>query len=148
MMPIRKNHVLFFTLGALLFAVSLVLYLRTPHGSRHTFSFPAIGSERPVVEVRYLSLESAQGDVQLYVDELLLGSQMQRVRPLFSPGTRCEFCFVRGHTLYVGLSSVALHQDAPAADIMTGIEFFKRNILYNFAAITDIELFIGGTAVE
>lgn len=147
-MSIKKNYVLFFVLEMLLFVASFALYLHSQPGNRRMFRFPVVDSEKSAVEIRYLSRTAVQGDVGLYVDELLLGPETRRVRPLFSPGTRCEFCFVRGNTLYVGLSKDALHQRSPAAPILTGIDYLKKNVLRNFATINAIELFIGGQPVE
>ena len=144
----KKLVIPFFALAALLFAVSLLLYLKAPAGYRRTFVFPLLGSEKPVTEIRYLSREPAQGDIPLYIDELLLGPQTQRARPLFSPGTTCDFCFVREKTLYVGLSKAVLYQDGAAADILDGIALFKANILHNFRAVSAIELFIDNKIVE
>ena len=115
---------------------------------RHVFYFSVIGTERLVREVRYLPKHPVQGDVQLYVDELLLGPETQRARPLFSLGTKNEFCFVRGKTLYVGLSKDVLYQIPEADTITKGIALLCKNIKKNFHDIKNIALFIDGKYVE
>lgn len=132
---------------ALAFVFSLVFFLLNQK-ERRVFYFSVIGSDDMAVEVRYLPKNPVQGTVNLFVDELLLGPQTQRARPLFSLGTKNEFCFLRGKTLYVGLSKDVLYQIPEAEDIMQGIALFKKNIKKNFAAVHDIALFIDGKYVE
>lgn len=147
-MLIRKNYVLFVIAGTLLFVTSLAFFLKKPLEKRHIFTFAMIGSEKLITEVRYLSNEPAQGAIQLYVDELLLGPQTQRARPLFSLGTKTDFCFLRDKTLYIGLTKSVLYQTSSAMDIVNGIELFKTNLLHNFKSISQIELFIDNRPVE
>lgn len=115
---------------------------------RRIFCFPVIGSDAVVTEVRYLPKEPVQGDVAMYVDELLLGPETQRARPLFTAGTKNEFCFTRGKTLYVGLSQEALYEIPEATKVLDGIAFFEQNIKRNFRGIKSVELFIDKKYVE
>lgn len=131
--------------GVLVF--SLAMYLRNGK-QRRTFSFPVIGTEQPVMEVRYLPKNPVQGEIGIYVDELLLGPQSQRARPLFSPGTKNQFCFLRNRTLYVGLSEDVLYEIPESARIMDGIAYFRKNVLRNFRNVKEVELFIDGKYVE
>ncbi len=130
-----------------IFSFSAVWYL-IKGSQRRTFRFPVIGTETIACEVRYLPRNPAQGNLCLYVDELLLGPQTQRARPLFSAGTKNEFCFQRGKTLYVGLSQDVLYEVPEAARIKEGIALFRENIRRNFRGIKEIALFIDGKYVE
>ena len=132
---------------AAVFIVSLAAYAFSNHGRRRIFYFPRFEGKSVSVESRNLPSKPVQGKVALFVDELLLGPETERCRPLFSPGTHREFCFVRGKTLFVGLSKDVLYDTAPAADIKKGTELFKKNILKNFAYIKSVELFVDGKPV-
>ena len=129
------------------FVFSLVSYL-VGGKQRRTFTFPVIGLEKPAVEIRYLPRKPVQGDVSMYVDELLLGPSTPRARRLFSAGTKNEFCFLRDKTLYVGLSKEVLYEIPEAASIKDGIAYFKKNIRQNFRSVKSVELFVDGKYVE
>ncbi|MFA6855805.1 MAG: GerMN domain-containing protein [Treponema sp.] len=96
------------------------------------------------MEWRYLPLKPVQGRVNMYVDELLLGPETDRFKPLFSPGTKAVSCFKRGGTLYVDLSDLLLTEAGEASAIKNGIKLFRRNILHNFENIHTVEVFVGG----
>jgi hypothetical protein len=66
---------------------------------------------------------------------------------VFSLGTKVLFCNLSGDTLYVNLSEDALLEKGSAQTIKDGTEFFKMNILKNFANINTIEMFIGGKQI-
>jgi hypothetical protein len=129
-------------------ALSMLLYFISFPGYRRIMYYPRFDNKRVSAEVRCLPVHPVQGNVALFVDELLLGPVTERSRPLFSPGTRAEFCFVRGKTLYVGLSKDVLYQSDPATDIKRGTELFRKNILKNFGYIHSVELFVDGKSVS
>ncbi len=129
------------------FLLSAVIYLCSGCGRRRVFYFPRLSGNRVAVEARMLSSHPVQGKYALFVDELLLGPETERCRPLFSPGTKRVFCFVRGRTLYVGLSADVIYQTAPAAEIKRGVKLFKKNIKKNFIRISSVELFVDGKPV-
>lgn len=130
--------------ATLLFLISTVLFTVQMKGRRRIFYFPVIGSERTASEIRLVSSDSPQGKVRAYVDELLLGPTVRRSRPLFSAGTKTEFCFLRGKKLYLNLSRDALFMEGEAAEINLGIKLLKENIKRNFSQISEIVLFIDG----
>ncbi|WP_294430860.1 hypothetical protein [uncultured Treponema sp.] len=109
--------------------------------------FPVSGSDKNQTEIRYLNSKSAQSQVSYYVDELILGPSFYRGRPLFTPGTKVEYCFLRGDSLFVGLSSQAVLQENGAVDIEKGVSLFKENLMKNFGGIKNIELFIDGNHI-
>ena len=129
------------------FVVSLACFLPST-ARRHVFVFPSVTSGDRVVEARYVTRRPVQGNIPLFVDELLLGPQSRRARPLFALGTRAEFCFLRGKTLYLGLSKEVLAADAVADDMLGDIALFKENIRKNFSRLDNIVLFIDGKYVE
>ena len=127
-------------------------------GAKRTFLFPKIdinageNGEEIVAELRNLPLEPSQGDLRLFVDELILGPQTPRLRPLFSLGTSIKFCFTSEkegkNVLFVGLSEDAISQNGSCAEIQLGIQLFERNIRENFKNIEEIVLFIGDSVVN
>lgn len=129
------------------FLISLAVFICSNKGVRRVFYFPQFDGMHNASEVRNLPSKPVQGKVALFVDELLLGPETERCRPLFSPGTHAEFCFVRGNTAYIGLSKDVLYENAPATHIKQGTELFRKNILKNFAYIKSVELFVDGKPV-
>ena len=89
-----------------------------------------------------------QGRLQCYIDELLLGPVFYRGRPLFTLGTKLDYCFVTDRTLYVGLSENAVLQENGALELEKALVFFKKNIKKNFTRIKKIEVFIDGNYIS
>jgi hypothetical protein len=98
-------------------------------------------------EVRFLPRESAQGDVRLFVDELLLGPLTARYRILFSQGTRVLSCIQNGNTLYLDLSGEAMFNIDPAPPVRNAVDILEKNIKKNFSSIKIVEVFIDGKRV-
>jgi hypothetical protein len=132
-------------LGALLF--SFCKYMFNRPGDRRVFYFKSYDNNKTCTEIRYEPHKPVQGREQLFVDELLLGPMTNRFRPLFTRGTKTEFCFLRGSTLYVGLSKEALQISADSADIGSGVKLLKKNVLKNFTYINAVEMYIDGKSV-
>lgn len=129
------------------FATSLSLFFIKQNSKSYVFIFPSADDGTYVVERRNLSNNPAQGVIQLFVDELLLGSTVERTKLIFSSNTRVNSCFLRGNTLYLDLSDDLLSIEKSSFPINEGIELLKENILKNFSNIDKIELFIGGKFV-
>ncbi|MDO4507695.1 MAG: hypothetical protein Q4B64_12185, partial [Spirochaetales bacterium] len=66
----------------------------------------------------------------------------------FSRGTRLEFCFSKGRTLYVGLSAEALKTDNEITDIRGSADLIRKNIVKNFTSFNKICIFIDGVEVS
>lgn len=129
------------------FATSLSLFFIKQNSKSYVFIFPSADDGTYIVERRNLSNDPAQGVIQLFVDELLLGSTVERTKLIFSSNTRVNSCFLRGNTLYLDLSDDLLSIEKSSFPINEGIELLKENILKNFSNINKIELFIGGKFV-
>ncbi len=127
---------------ALAFLISIVCYLAASQGRRYTFRFQSVDSGRNNVESRFLPSRRGAEKVSLYVDELLLGPKTERSRPVFSPGTKAAFCFERGRTLYVNLTSDLLEKSGNASEIMEGMDLFKMNIKKAFPKYKQVEIYI------
>jgi len=158
---------IFFNVSKIAFVTMLTLSMTycKNNAKSYTFTYPVFDSEygsdvyfdenkkeKTMTEKRYLHKNPSQGELRLYVDELVLGSKSQRIQPIFSLGTNIEFCFVekqdKKDILYIGLSDNAIFNLQRNTNIQNRIKLFKENIQKNFKNISNIELFIGGKAVN
>lgn len=139
---IAQLSILFIFLITLLFSV--LSYIIGKDSVRRTFIFPSADKGEYIVEYRNLTKEPIQGDVQLFIDELLLGSTIERTKSLFASGTKVLSCFQRDQTLYLNLSSDLLEMGEGVIEIREGMDLLKKNIQKNFSKIHEIEIFVNG----
>ncbi|SFI68913.1 Sporulation and spore germination [Treponema bryantii] len=142
----QKNLAIFITslVIAGLFVFSLFCYIVSKNTSRRSFIFPSAETGKYIIEYRNLTEKPHQGDINLYIDEILLGSTVERTKMLFTPGTKLLSCFERDHVLYVNLSQDLLQMGDGVIEIREGTELLKKNIMNNFSKIDSIEIFIEG----
>ena len=139
---IAQLSIIFIFLITLLFSV--LSYIIGKDSVRRTFIFPSADKGEYIVEYRNLTKEPIQGDVQLFIDELLLGATIERTQSLFSSGTKVLSCFQRNQTLYLNLSSDLLEMGEGVIEIRDGMDLLKKNIQKNFSIIHEIEIFVNG----
>ena len=139
---IAQLSIIFIFLITLLFSV--LSYIIGKDSVRRTFIFPSADKGEYIVEYRNLTKKPIQGDVQLFIDELLLGSTIERTKSLFSSGTKVLSCFQRNQTLYLNLSSDLLEMGEGVIEIRDGMDLLKKNIQKNFSKIHEIEIFVNG----
>ena len=131
------------------FVLSFFFYGISKKTNRRTFIFPSAEDAKYIIEYRNLTEKPHQGDINLYIDEILLGSTVERTKLLFTPGTHVLSCFERDHILYVNLSNDLLQMGDGVIEIREGTELLKKNIMKNFSKIDSVEIFIEGkTAFE
>ncbi len=111
-----------------LFVFSFMGYLVSKDSHRRVFIFPSAEDGKYIIEYRNLTNKPHQGDIQLYIEEILLGSTVERTKLLFTPGTRVISCFERKHVLYLNLSNDLLSMGDGVVDIREGTELLKKNI--------------------
>ncbi len=142
----QKNLAIFITslVIAGLFVFSLFCYVVTKDTCRRTFIFPSAENGKYIIEYRNLTEKPHQGDINLYIEEILLGSTVERTKLLFTPGTKLLSCFERNHILYVNLSKDLLQMGDGVIEIREGTELLKKNIQQNFSRIDSVEFFIDG----
>ena len=142
----QKNLAIFITslVIAGLFVFSLFCYVVTKDTCRRTFIFPSAENGKYIIEYRNLTEKPHQGDINLYIVEILLGSTVERTKLLFTPGTKLLSCFERNHILYVNLSQDLLQMGDGVIEIREGTELLKKNIQQNFSRIDSVEIFIDG----
>ena len=142
----QKNLAIFITslVIAGLFVFSLFCYIVSKNTSRRSFIFPSAETGKYIIEYRNLTEKPHQGDINLYIDEILLGSTVERTKMLFTPGTKLLSCFERDHVLYVNLSQDLLQMGDGVIEIREGTELLKKNIMKNFSEIDSVEIYIEG----
>ena len=143
----KKQYLPYFVISILIFAVfftSLLVFLISKDTHRRTFVFPSAEDGKYIVEYRNLSKNTYQGDIQYFVEEILLGSTVERTKKLFTPGTKLLSCFKREGTLYINLSQDLLQMGEGVVDIREGTDLLIMNIKQNFSGINNVEIFIEG----
>ena len=125
------------------FVVSLVFFFGKKNTVRRMFIFPSISGEL-IVEYRNLDKNPVQGEVQYFIDEILLGSQLERTKKIFTFGTKVLYCFQRDEQLYLDLSADLLQMGDNVIDIKEGFDILKLNITKNFSDIKKINFFVDG----
>ena len=129
----------------IVFLLSLILFLAMNNTKRREFLFPSAEDNGSlVIEYRNLSKDAVQGDVQYFIDELLLGSSVERTRMLFTPGTKVISCFERDKKLILNLSNDLVQMGPGVISIREGVDLLKKNIQTNFPRIEEVELYVDG----
>lgn len=123
--------------------VSLFLFFWKKNTVRRMFIFPSVSGEL-IIEYRNLDKNPVQGNVQYFIDEILLGSQIERTRKIFTFGTKVLSCFQRDEQLYLDLSSDLLQMDDNVIELKQGFELLRLNIKKNFSDIKKINFFVDG----
>ncbi|MCR5189371.1 MAG: GerMN domain-containing protein [Treponema sp.] len=142
-----KEHIaqiIIFFVFLLTLLFSIFSYLIGKETVRRTFIFPSAETGEYIVEYRNLTKNPVQGDVHLFIDELLLGSTIERTKSLFTSGTKVLSCFQRDQILYLNLSSDLLEMGDEVIEIRDGMDLLKNNIKKNFSKIHEIEIFVNG----
>jgi hypothetical protein len=134
------------SLFLLLLLVSLVLFLGNRHWARRTLFFPEISSQKLVGETRFLPRRrSLEMDVQLLVEEVILGPEMPMHRPLLPRETRLISVIARQRRVYLSLSRGILREGGePPLAPEQALQALSDVILFNFPRIRRLELLIEG----
>ncbi len=145
----KKSSVVFIVLSMILLAGAAIVSNTFFKGGkdRTVMYFPSFGSEDVCTEVRYLPKDSSVEPLKQLVEELVLGPMTNRFMRLFADGTKLDFCTVESGVCYVGLSREALNMDKQTADLQTGVELLKVNIVKKFTEISTVLVYIDGRSV-
>ena len=115
---------------------------------RRVFLFDSVDSSVEHVESRYLpKCRTKSENIRLFIDELLLGSFMDRSRPLFAAGAKILSCYLRDNTLYLDLSSEALLADTESSETKRAYQLLKKNVKLNFRGVKKYKVFIKGNEI-
>ena len=138
------SKTIIFSLIILVFIVSSFTFLIKRKGTRYTFVFPSANNGKYIIEARRLTKQKNKDNVNIYADEILLGSTLERTKLLFTSGTKLISCFQRGKVLYLNLSAKSLQMGEGVIELKEGVELLKKNIKRNFKDIDVVEVFING----
>ena len=127
----------------IILVVSLFFFFWKKNTVRRMFIFPSVSGEL-IIEYRNLDKNPVQGEVQYFIDEILLGSQLERTKKLFTYGTKVLSCFQREEQLYLDLSADLLQMGDNVIDIKEGFDILRLNITKNFSDIKTINFFVDG----
>lgn len=139
-----KKNIYRFILSSILIiilVVSLFFFFWKKNTVRRMFIFPSVSGEL-IIEYRNLDKNPVQGEVQYFIDEILLGSQLERTKKLFTYGTKVLSCFQREEQLYLDLSADLLQMGDNVIDIREGFDILRLNITKNFSDIQKINFFV------
>ncbi len=142
----KKSYIVIYVFLFLLtasFIMSATLYKLKGYGSRRTFIFPSVDNKL-IVETRYLSRNPSKSDINYYIDELLLGSGVERTKLIFTAGTKLLSCMEKDDVVYINLSDDLLKMGDNVIEIKEGVELLKTNIIKNFRNIKKVEIFVNG----
>jgi hypothetical protein len=135
---------------------------------RRTFVFYAVGEKGRQLEERMLPRhtggsalpeQAAEADMELYVEEYLLGPAATNLSPLFSRSTRLLSVLYRDGTAYIDLSEdalmpVFLERDAglfrhagAASGVKQSLKTFRESLHRNFPYLKDVKIFIAGSQI-
>ena len=142
-----KKYLAQIIISVLLIAVFLVTVLHFVFAekvAKREFLFPSADDKSVIVEYRKLPENPRKNDIQVFVEELLLGSSVERTKNLFTVGTDVLSCFEREGVLYLNLSSDLLFKSKGVVPIAEGADFLEKNIKLNFPEIKTVELYVDG----
>ncbi|WP_149553681.1 GerMN domain-containing protein [Treponema pectinovorum] len=143
-----NKKLLMFALMSLIFFISLIFYLVGFSGSNYSFKYYEAGtSYKTVYETRKVKSLRGYSSMERYVEELLLGSTVQRAMPIFPLGTRILSCLYKKNVFYLNLSEDALFNFSEDFDFEKSFELLEKNLKDNFKSIKKVELFIDGNQI-
>lgn len=147
---LKNNRIFQAFLGIIIgsFVISLAAFFLHSNKVRRLCLFRSYDSDRICSEVRYFPRMKKNEAVTAFVEDLLLGPFTNRYRAIYPKGTKLEFCFSKGKTLYVGLSAEALNTDEEVTDIRRSAQLIRKNIVKNFTSFNKICIFIDGVEVS
>ena len=134
------------SLFLLLLLVSLTLFLTGRHWARRTLFFPEISSQKLVGETRFLPRRrSLEKDIQLLVEEVILGPELPMHRPLLPRETRLLAVLARQRRVYLSLSRGILREGGGTPfEPVEALQALSNVILFNFPRVRRLELLIEG----
>ncbi len=137
-------YFIFTGVAAILLITASAIYASKGYGKRCVFIFPSVDEGRYVLETRYLKENPNKDYVNFFLDELVLGSGLERTKYLFAPGTKIISCFERNQMLYLNLSADIIYMGHNVIQIKDGMELLKKNVYKNFPDIKEVQIFVDG----
>ena len=142
-----KKYIPFYIAAAtvvLMLIISAGFYAKKGYGKKYVFMVPSVDEGKYVLETRYLKENPNKSALNYFVDELVLGSGLERTKYLFTPGTKVISCIESEGKVYIDLSSDVINMGHNVILIRDGIELFKKNITRNFHSVKEVLVFVDG----
>ncbi len=134
----------FLAVAAVLLITAASIYAVKGYGKRCVLIFPSVEEGKYVLETRYLKENPNKDYINFFLDELVLGSGLERTKYLFTPGTKILSCFERNQMLYLNLSADIIYMGHNVIQIKDGMELLKQNVYKNFPDIKEVQIFVDG----
>lgn len=132
---------------AALFVFSLALYIIFYPGSRKLFLFESLDKNAVYAEARYIPKKHFRSSIRFFTDELLLGPESDRYRPLFAKGTRAlDFFKGTDGVLYINLNEKAVLQSGSSSATHTACKLLAQNLRKNYN-VRNIQITIMGNEI-
>ena len=122
-------------LGALasLFVLSLIFYLVFYPGTRKLFLFESLDRSGVFAESRFIPRNHPHGQARRFTEDLLLGPQTDRYRPLFPIRTKLVSFFKgKDGTVYIDLSEEAALQKGTSSETLAACRLLEQNLRKNY----------------
>lgn len=115
------------------FVLSLILYLAFYPGTRKLFLFESLDKKGTFAESRFIPRDHPYTQAHWFTEDLLLGPQTDRYRPLFPIGTKLV-SFFKGNdgTVYVDLSEEAALQKRTSSQTAAACKLLEQNLRKNY----------------
>ena len=142
-----KNHlskILVLALIIISLILSIIFAFNKNYGKKRVFIFPSVEEGKYILETRYIKSIPEKSDIQVYCQELALGSGMERTKRIFSSGTKILSCIERNGIVYIDLSADIINMGDNVIEIKDGIDLMKENIMKNFKSVKEIKVFVAG----
>ena len=134
-------------LPLILLALSLMIFFIFHNDSQEKiFYFFESGSDKAVGEMRNIPKYSDnEKNIQVYVEELLLGPRGMNLISVFPEGTKLNQLMLREKKLFIDINNMVLETDiSKSYNIGKSIKLLRKNIFFNFPDISSIIFTITG----
>lgn len=148
---LSKKMIIFASVFAAFFLASLVFIMfDADRRVERVLFFPDKDGLKVYGELRRLPVRpDLEGNVELYIDEMLLGPEGIDLYRLFPESTALESLLLKGGTLYLGYSEnlVTTAETVPMG-FLDIIEAAEAAVVFNFPEIKEVKTAVGGEPVE
>ena len=148
-----KKKIIFWSgiLPVIILAVSLIIFFVFFNDKQEKiFYFYESGTEKAVGEMRTIpKYNHEEKNIQVYVNELLLGPRGMNLVSVFPEGTKLNQLMLREKKLYIDINNMLLKTDiSKSYNIGKSIKLLRKNIIFNFPDISSVIFTITGEEPE
>ncbi len=148
---LSKKNLISLAVFLVFFLISLVFILvDADRRIERVLFFPDEGGINVSGELRRLPVrDSLEGNVELYIDELILGpNNIDRYR-LFPVGVKLDSLIIDKDTLYAGFTENLITTAETVPMSFQGItDTVKKAVVFNFPELKEVKIAVGGEPIE